>query len=62
MNKETKALLASWGRAFLATTFALILAGETDPKKLIWAGLAAVLPAVIRYLNPNDPQFGIKKK
>lgn len=59
--KEIKALAASWGRSFLAASLALAFAGETDPKKLIWAGVAAVAPAVIRWLNPDDKAFGVKK-
>lgn len=58
--KEAKALLASWGRTFLAASLALALSGETDFKKLGWAGLAAVLPPIIRWLNPNDKAFGKK--
>jgi hypothetical protein len=38
------------------------LAGVTDPKAIIGAGAAAVLPVIIRWLNPNDSQFGIRGK
>lgn len=58
--KEAKALIASWGRSFVAASLALYLAGETDPKKLGGAGIAAVLPVVLRWLNPNDAAFGRK--
>lgn len=58
--KEAKALLASWGRSFVAAALALYMAGETDPKKLGMAGLAAILPVVLRWLNPNDAAFGRK--
>ena len=58
--KETKALLASWARSFVAASLALFMAGETDVKKLGLAGLAAVLPAMLRWLNPNDAAFGRK--
>ena len=58
--KEAKALLASWGRSFIAASLTLYLAGETDPKKLGMAGAAAVLPVVLRWLNPNDAAFGRK--
>ncbi len=58
--KEAKALLASWGRSFVAASLALYMAGETDPKKLGMAGLAAILPVVLRWLNPNDAAFGRK--
>jgi hypothetical protein len=36
-------------------------AGVTDPKALIAAGIASILPPVLRYLSPNDPAMGIKK-
>lgn len=56
--KEFKKLAASWGRSFLAAIIAMYLAGVTDPKALLGAGLAAVLPVVLRWLNPNDVAFG----
>jgi hypothetical protein len=34
--------------------------GETDPKAILTAGMAAVLPVILRYLNPADRQFGVK--
>ena len=58
--KEMKALGASWVRSFLAASLALYMAGETDPKTLAMAGAAAVLPVIIRWLNPNDSAFGLK--
>jgi len=68
MNKERTALLASWGRSFLAACLAQFLAlGSTafdingDAfKSILAAGLAAILPVVIRWLNPNDVAFGYK--
>jgi hypothetical protein len=60
--KEFKKLAASWGRSFLASVIAVYLAGVTDPKALIGAGLAAVLPVVLRYLNPKDSAFGVGAK
>jgi hypothetical protein len=60
--KEFKALAASWGRSFLAASLAVYLAGVNDPKAIIGAGAAAVLPVIIRWLNPNDSQFGIRGK
>jgi len=53
-----KAILASYGRSFLASAIACYLAGVTDPKLLLSAGLAAVLPVLLRWLNPNDGTFG----
>lgn len=58
--KEAKALAASWGRSFLAAAIALIAIGETDPKALFTAGMAAILPVILRTLNPKDASFGVK--
>jgi hypothetical protein len=60
--KEFKAIAASWARSFLAASLAVYLAGVTDPKAIFGAGAAAVLPVIIRYLNPKDAQFGINDK
>lgn len=60
--KDIKALAASWARSFMAAGIAVIMAGVTDPKAIAGAGLAAVLPVVLRYLNPNDASFGLKGK
>lgn len=57
-----KAMAASWGRSFLAASVAVYMAGVTDPKAIASAGLAAVLPVIVRWLNPNDTGFGIKGK
>lgn len=68
MNKEKKALVASWGRSFLAACLAQFLAlggsafdlNGDAVKSVIAAGLAAILPVLIRWLNPNDVAFGYK--
>lgn len=60
--KEAKALAASWARSFLAAALALYMAGETDPKTLAMAGVAAVAPVILRWLNPQDLAFGSKGK
>ena len=58
--KEAKALAASWGRSFIAASLTLYMAGETDPKTLGLAGVSAVVPVVLRWLNPSDKAFGRK--
>lgn len=60
--REAKALAASWSRSFLAAALALYMAGETDPKTLAMAGVAAVAPVILRWLNPQDLAFGSKGK
>ncbi len=66
MNKKQKAMLASYGRSFLAavtTAFMItggdILALDGDAlKAILAAGVSAVLPVAIRAANPKDPAFG----
>jgi hypothetical protein len=58
ITPEMKAMFASWGRSFIAASLALYSTGETDPVLLIHAGLAAVVPVVVRFLNKKDPAFG----
>ena len=53
--------LASYGRAFLSAALALYMTGNTDPKDLIAAGVAAVAPVILKALNPNDKSFGFTK-
>ena len=55
-------MLASWGRSFGAAALALYMTGNTDPKALLSAGVAAVAPVALRYLNPKDLAFGKKNK
>ena len=51
-------MAASWARSFLAASIAVYIAGVTDIKTIAGAGLAAVLPVILRYLNPADKSFG----
>jgi hypothetical protein len=68
MSKELKATFASWGRSFLAACLAqfLVLGGgafDLDGdgwKSVVGAGVAAVVPVAIRWLNPDDKAFGDK--
>jgi len=55
---EIKPMAASWARSFLAASIAVYLSGNSDPKAIAGAGVAAVLPVILRWLNPNDKAFG----
>lgn len=59
LTAQVKAMLSSWARSFVAAALALYSAGETDPLVLVNAGVAAVVPVVIRYFNKKDPAFGM---
>jgi hypothetical protein len=56
-----KAMAASWARSFLAAAIAVYATGNTDPKAIASAGIAAVLPVILRWLNPGDQAFGRSK-
>jgi hypothetical protein len=66
MNTKQKAMLASYGRSFLAavTTAFMITGGDIlaldgdSLKAILAAGISAVLPVAIRAANPKDPAFG----
>jgi len=58
-TKKAQALLASWARSFLAAAIAVYLTGVTDPSAIAKSAAAAVLPVILRWLNPKDPVFGI---
>jgi hypothetical protein len=60
--EQAKALAASWARSFMSAALALYLAGVTDPKTLAMAGVAAVAPVILRWLNPQDKSFGLTGK
>jgi hypothetical protein len=59
---QAKAMAASWARSFMAAILALYMAGITDPKTLGMAGIAAVAPVILRWLNPHDKSFGLTGK
>ena len=59
---QLKPIAASWARSFMAAAIAVYLSGNTDPKAIAGAGAAAVLPVILRWLNPNDGAFGVKGK
>lgn len=64
-----KNIIYSWARVLIvailikfmdlgADIFAL---NSESLKHLAQAGIAALIPVIIRYLNPNDSSFGVKK-
>jgi hypothetical protein len=62
LNKKNKAMLASYGRSFLAAAIAVNATGNNDIKSIVVAALAATLPVAIRAINPKDPAFGVAAK
>ena len=58
--KELKPMVASYARSFIAASLAVYMAGVTDPKAILSAGVAAVVPVLMRWLNPKDTVYGRK--
>lgn len=58
MKREHIAILQSWAKVFGAGIVALAISGERDPKALLAAGVAALLPVVYNYLDPKDSRYG----
>ena len=53
--KTAKQLAASWGRSALSAAIAYYLAtGDLTVKGVTSAALAAVLPPILRFINPKD--------
>jgi len=62
MNAKAKAIALSYFRAASASAIAVYLAGNTHPKALLAAALAAVAGPALKALDPNSPEFGIGAK
>jgi hypothetical protein len=58
LNREQKAMLASYGRSVLSAVAAVIATGNYQPDDLMKAAVAAALPPLLRWANTNDPAFG----
>ena len=54
---QVKAMAASWGRSYIAAALAVYMAGG-DWKQIAMGGVAAVVPVILRWLNPADKAFG----
>lgn len=62
MSPKIQAMLASYGRSFLAAATAVYATGNHDVKAIVIAALASTLPVAIRAINPKDPAFGVVAK
>jgi hypothetical protein len=58
MKQSDKAMLASYGRSVVAAVIAVYSTGNTNPADLGKAALAALVPVLLRYVNPKDLAFG----
>lgn len=62
LSEETKCLLGSWLRAFVAGAAALAMSGNWQLDDVLKAGLVAVLPVIYNWANPKDERYGRKAR
>jgi hypothetical protein len=63
MNKQTLIAVGStYLRAAVAAVLAMYMAGITDPKVLANAFVAALAGPLLKALQPNEKEYGIKGK
>ena len=56
-KKKLEAIASTYLRAAVAAVIALYMAGETNPKNLATAALAAVAGPVLKALDPKSTEF-----
>lgn len=54
-------IIQSYLRSAVGAGLAVVLAGNHDVRAIVSAACAAVLPPLLRWLNPNDSAFGRTK-
>ena len=61
MKKQLELMAASYGRSVVGAVAAVYLTGATNPTDYLKAGIAALIPPVMRWANPKDSAYGVKK-
>jgi hypothetical protein len=62
VKDQALAAAASYLRASAAAVLAMYMAGITDPKVLANAFLAGLVGPLVKALQPNEKEYGIKGK
>lgn len=57
-KKKLVAIATTYARAAFAAVLALYLSGNTSPKDLLAAGIAAVAAPILKALDVNATEFG----
>lgn len=61
MKKQIQLMAASYGRCVVGAVVAVYLTGATKPTDYLKAAIAAVIPPIMRWANPNDTAYGRTK-
>ena len=54
MKEQLTSIVGTYLRAFITGAVTAFTLGKTDPKDFFTAGLAAVIPILMRWANPKD--------
>ena len=58
MNAKLQAMFASYGRSVIGAVIAVYMTGSTTPSDYAKAAVAALIPPIMRWVNPKDPAYG----
>jgi len=58
MKAKDKALIASYARSVVGALIAVYSTGTTDPRDFGKGAIAAIIPPLLRWVNPKDSAFG----
>jgi hypothetical protein len=61
MKANNQALLSSYGRSVVGAVIAVYMTGANNPTDYVKAAIAALIPPVMRWVNPKDTAFGRSK-
>jgi hypothetical protein len=58
MNTKVKAMFASYARSIVGAVVAVYMTGSTTPSDYAKAAIAALIPPIMRWVNPKDAAYG----
>jgi hypothetical protein len=58
MNAKVQAVVASYARSVVGAVVAVYMTGSTTPSDYAKAGIAALIPPIMRWVNPKDAAYG----
>ena len=58
MKPKIQAMFASYGRSVVGAVVAVYMTGSTTPSDYAKAGIAALIPPIMRWVNPKDAAYG----
>lgn len=58
MNAKLQAMFASYARHVVGAVVAVYMTGSNTPSDYAKAAIAALIPPIMRWVNPKDPAYG----